>query len=90
MNEPTLADMGYRINMVCCTFVICNEIEMGLSRKSVALSYALAMKSEAEGADKPDWRKINEAAIARWGVKGLSALKDRAYGIAVGRVDPYR
>lgn len=84
----TLADEGWRINLVCCTPVILNEIEKGVARKHVALTYAMAMKSEVQGADKPDWKAINQAIIAKWGIKGLSALKNRAWGILQGKIDP--
>lgn len=79
---------GVTINLVCCTQVICNEIEKGVPRKHVALTYAMALKSWHEGADKPDWNVINGAAIERWGMKGFNALKNRAWGIYEGRIQP--
>jgi len=87
-DHRTYRDDGLRINLVCCTQVIVNEIRRGVPRKHVALTYAMAIKSQADGADVPDWKEINAAAIERWGVKGLSALKNRAWGIAQGRIDP--
>lgn len=51
----------FRTNLVVCTATILDEIAAGLPQKDVAMTYALAIKSEAEGADKPDWPKINRA-----------------------------
>lgn len=75
-----------QINLVDCTRVILDEVAGGLSRNSVALSYAMAMKSEAQQADTPDWKAINTAIINRWGLSGLKAVKNRAWGIAEGRI----
>lgn len=75
--------------LVCCTQVICNEVaHKEITQRDVALSYAMALKSEAQGADKPDWKQINEAIIARWGKDGLTRVKNRAWAIAEGRIDP--
>jgi hypothetical protein len=62
--------------------VICNEIEHGASQKDIAMSYAMAMRSAAAGADAPEWGTINRAFIAKWNIKALSRIKDRAWGPA--------
>lgn len=90
MSEQTLSDAGYQINMVCCTMVICNEIERGIPQRDIALSFAMALKSEAQGADAPDWEKIADAALKRWGPSGWRRLKERGWGIAEGRIDPLK
>ena len=77
-----------QINLICCTDTILGELESGLSRKSVALSYAMAMKSAAQKADAPDWPKINHAILAKWGPKGLESVKKRAWQILEGKIDP--
>lgn len=79
---------SWQINLVCCTQVILNEIAQGISQKSVALSYAMAIKSEAQGADEPDWPAINQAVIARWSRAGLIRVKNRAWRILEGRTVP--
>lgn len=80
---------GMTINLLCCTQVILDELTWKqTTRKSVGLTYAMAMKSEAQGADKPDWKTINEAIIARWGVKGLNAVKTRAWRLFEGKEQP--
>ena len=70
-----------QINLICCTQVICNEIEQGLRQMDIAQTYALAIKSEAQGADNPDWPTINKAIVARWSMSGLERIKARAYSI---------
>lgn len=80
---------GYRINMICCTDTICDEVAIqGMTRKDIALSYAFALKSQAQGADKPDWSKINHAILARFKMSSLEWIKKRAYDIASGKVIP--
>lgn len=74
-----------QINLICCTQVICNEIERGVAKRDIALTYALAVKSQTEGADLPDWKVINEAIVARWGRKGLEAVKKRAWQLLTQR-----
>lgn len=69
----------FEINLVCCTHVICNEIARGVRQKDIALSYALAIKSEAQQADAPDWKTINDAIVARWGKRGMTRVKNAAW-----------
>jgi hypothetical protein len=76
----------YRINLVCCTDTICDEIKLGTTQKSLAVTYAMAMKSAAEGADKPDWYKINTAILAKWKMSGLERIKKRAHDILSGKI----
>ena len=61
--------------LLCCTDVILNELSIGLSQKEIALTYALAMKSEQAGDDKPDWKTINKAIADRWTTDGLTYVK---------------
>lgn len=76
----------WRINMVCCTEVILNEVShKEITQRDVALSYALAIKSQMQGADKPDWGKINRAIIARWSMPGLERIKKGAFDLHTGR-----
>lgn len=77
-----------QINLVCCTQVILNDLEKGGTQKGIALTYAMAIKSEAQQADKPDWKAINEAIIAKWGVRKLAYIKKRAWDILEGKTKP--
>lgn len=77
---------GWRINLIGCTDAIRQELTLPkVSRRGLAVTYAMAMKSENQGADKPDWKAINGAIIDKWGVKGLNTVKTRAWRILEGR-----
>jgi hypothetical protein len=85
--ENTGAD-DWQIYMVCCTEVICNEVAQGLTQKDIALSYAMAIRSAANGVERPDWGKINGAILAKWKMSGLERIKKRAMDIARGTIAP--
>ena len=73
---------GWRINMVCCTDVICNEVaHKKITQRDVALSYALAIKSQMQKADAPDWGTINRAIIDRWSMAGLERITPAAFDL---------
>ena len=77
------------IYMTACTFVLCNEIEtLKLTQKEVALTFAMALRSEAAGIDKVDWRKVGEAAVKRWSASGWSRVKELGWAYAEGRKTP--
>lgn len=67
-----------QMDLVCCTEVIINEIRHGLTQQQIALPYAMAIRSEANGADKPDWPTINAAIQLRWSDRGLERVKAMA------------
>ncbi len=75
------------MHLMCCEMVIENEIKHGVKRKDVALTYAMAIKSEAAGRDT-DWRRINDAILSKWGKRGLSAVKNRARRFIDGSINP--
>ena len=79
---------GWQINLISCTQVLLNEIEQGISQHGVALTYAMAMKSDFEDADKPDWQVINLAIVGRWKHAGLTRVKNRAWRIYRGEIKP--
>jgi hypothetical protein len=79
---------GITINLVCCTQVILNEIEQGITQKGISLTYAMTIKSEAQKADVPDWRAINDAIIEKWNMRALGRIKKRAWDIISGKVTP--
>ena len=76
----------FSINLVCCTQVICNEVSLGCTQKDIALSYAMAIKSQAEGADLPDWKTINGAILSKWKMSGLERIKARAFDLLSGKI----
>lgn len=65
--------------LVCCTAVITNEINQGLTQKQISLTYAMAIVSGHVGADQPDWPCINQAILDKWGLKGLNRVKKLAW-----------
>jgi hypothetical protein len=82
-------DSAVRISLVCCTQVILQDIGAKEARqKDIALTYAMAIRSEACGDDKPDWRTINDAIVARWKASGLRRVKNLAWKIYSGEVHP--
>ena len=80
--------MPTQINLTGCTDAILSEIADNMPQKCVALTYAMAIRSERVGADNPDWRRINGAIVDRWSARGLDRIKRRAHGIVEGRVTP--
>lgn len=78
-----------QINLVCCTQVILQDLRAKeCTQKDVALTYAMAIKSQAQGADIPDWLAINTAILSRWKMSGLERIKKRAFDILSGKVRP--
>lgn len=79
----------FQINLICCTQVLVNEVARPeLTQNDIALTYAMALKSAMQGADKPDWRAINTAILGRWKMSGLERIKMRAMKIASGKIQP--
>ncbi|MBK8161540.1 MAG: hypothetical protein IPK59_23285 [Rhodospirillaceae bacterium] len=74
-------------HLMACEMVIENEINHGAKRKDVALTYAMTIRSECAGRPT-DWTRINATILAKWGARGLAAVKKRAWGIVEGRIDP--
>jgi hypothetical protein len=70
--------------MIDCTNVILSEIDDGLDQGGVALSYALAIKSEEAEMDNPNWMKINRAIIDKWSITALKRIKNAAWKIVNG------
>ncbi len=79
----------YQINMVCCTDVLLQDIDAKeMTQRDIAFTYAMAIKSQAQKTDIPDWNTINKAIIARWNFKALDRIKKRAFDILEGRIQP--
>ena len=84
-----MSDIEFRINLVCCTDTICDLMKAKRPiQRDVASFYAMAIKSEAQKADKPDWPTINRAILTRWKMSGLERIKKRAFDILAGKVVP--
>jgi len=65
-----------RIELANCTQTLLNEIaDKGFKQKSIAMTYALALRS-SEGFDG---RAVNRAIIERWSVAGLERIKRWAW-----------
>lgn len=73
------------LSLFACTSVILNEIEQGLRMKDIASTYGMAIVSEARDVDKPDWKAINRAIVARWGMRGLVRIKNTAWKYVNGQ-----
>lgn len=67
--------------MTNCTDTIRDEVAAGLPQKSIAMSYAMAIRSAAAKVDNPDWSAINGAILARWKMSGLERIKKRAFDL---------
>lgn len=57
----------------------------GFTQKSVALTYALAIRDEK--LVPVDWKRANAAIAKRW-PKGLARVKELAWKIVQGKVQP--
>lgn len=69
----------FQTNLIGCTQVIVDEVARPeFTQRDIALTYAMAIKSAAQGADKPDWRAINTAILDRWKMSGLERIKAKA------------
>lgn len=85
----TFVDDSVQINLICCTQCILQDVAAKqCTRKSISLTYAMAIKSQAQGTDNPDWRTINTAILGRWKMSGLEFIKKRAFDILDGNIDP--
>ena len=71
------------VELAATTQTLLSEIAMPeVKRNSVALTYALAMRSS----EATDWKAVNEAIIKRWSVAGLTYIKERAWKIREGKI----
>ena len=70
----------FTAHIVDAAGVIENEIRLGATQKSVAKTYALALRSSV----KQDWARINAAIRNRW-PKGLGRIKESAWRKCEGK-----
>lgn len=66
------------VYLIGCTETICDEVALGLTQKSIAITYAMALRSQEAGMDSPDWKAINTAILSRWKMSGLERIKKMA------------
>ncbi len=68
------------ITLAAAEATILGEIaDKRFKRKSVAKTYSLAMRTHQLGHEVIDWKKVNEAIIARWSFSGLNWIKEQAH-----------
>ena len=64
------------IELMDCTRVLLDEIgNMRMTRRDVAKTYALALRSSEE----PDWAVVNKAIMKRWSRHALEWIKTQAW-----------
>ena len=79
-----------KVYLACCTWVLCNEIEtLRLPQKDVAITFAMALRSEEAGRDKVDWDKVGAAALRRWKPSGWMRVKELGWAYYEGHKQPY-
>ena len=65
-----------RVELAGCEAMLLREIaDPDTTRKQVAQTYALAMRSS----ETVDWAAVNAAIMARWSVSGLEWIKRQAH-----------
>lgn len=58
--------------------------EPQMKRADVALTYAYGLRSS----ENIDWPKVNGAIVDRWSLSALKWIKERAWALHEGRVQP--
>lgn len=75
-NYAYVAGDAMRIELANCTKTLLGEIaDKGFKQKSVAMTYALVLRSD----EPTDWKIVNRAIIDRWSVSGLNRIKKVAW-----------
>lgn len=81
----TDATVSASLELVACTQTLLTEIaDKRMKRNNVATTYALALRSSGP----TDWATVNRAIMQRWSISGLRYIKERAWRIARGEVQP--
>jgi hypothetical protein len=71
-----------KVELACCEMTLLSEIaDKHFTRKQVAQTYALAIKSQEAKDGLIDWKKINQAIIDRWSVAALRWIKEQAWSV---------
>lgn len=70
----------FRIYMADCENQLLREIADPIfKRRDVAQTYALAIRAHQDNEEVIDWRKVNEAIVARWSPYALQWIKEQAW-----------
>ena len=73
-----MSETRLTMELAGCEAMLLREIaDKRMKRNDVAQTYALALRSSER--DRIDWRKVNEAIIARWSFSALTWIKERAW-----------
>lgn len=74
-----------KVELACCESNLLQEIaDKKMKRRDVAKTYALAVHSSE--VNKVNWRKVNEAIVARWSLSSLNWIKQQAWSGKAFRV----
>lgn len=73
--QDTIMSDGYTMHLIDAHKLIIQECERGATQKTVAMTYALGLRSQ-EGFD---YRAANEAILKCWKPSGLARIKDMAW-----------
>jgi len=65
-------------------WVVENEIEHGMPERSLAVTYAFGLRASSP----PDWKRINNAILTKFGKRGLTKIKTRAWRLFEGKEQP--
>ena len=80
--------MAFTVQMADFENTILREIAAPeMKRDDAALTYAFGLRNAANG-EKIDWPKVNAAIIARWSRSALIYIKERAWKIYEGKIQP--
>jgi hypothetical protein len=53
-----------------------------MTRDDVALTYAFGLRQDPKGMNEMDWKRVNDAILARWSMNALRYIKERAWKYA--------
>lgn len=77
---PFLSDPAGMIETECA--------DKSITQKSVALTYALALRAKAIGGVEVDFKRANRAILDRWSMSGLERIKTLAWKYVEGKATP--
>lgn len=76
--------MEPRVELINCEATLMEEIANDFfKRDDIAQTYALALRSSER--ETINWKRVNDAIVARWGLAALTFIKVRAWKIIEGK-----